>query len=510
MCLSIFSTSAMPQFIFSNTSHSDISYVSDQILFAPMYSTKTYLIDKNGDISHTWSSNYIPGVMVRWLGNGEILRTIRVDVGPGSGGGGGGVQKLKWDGTVVWDFRYNTNGVLSHHDVRVLPDGNILLIAWETKTRDEAIAAGVNPNLIFGNKLMPDHIIEVEPTGPTTGDIVWEWHVWDHLIQDYDPSKVNYGVVADHPELVDINFVTVSSGLSTDWLHTNSIDYNEEFDQILISVHNFNEIWVIDHSTTTEEAAAHNGGNSGKGGDLLYRWGNPITYRAGTLSDRQFFYQHDATWIKPEYPGEGNILIFNNGAERPDGNYSSIDEIIPPVNSTGHYYLETGSSYGPDNLFWRYTANPPESFFASCVSGAERLIDGNTIICDGVSGRFFEVTSSGTIVWQYVNPYPNQLMNDVFKIEYISTDNSQNKSDLDCEGNLGWKKVEGGSIVNGSFFVQNIGGDISFLNWRIDLFPSWGSWSFDPEYGENLNPNDGKIIVNVSVVTPDIKFKRFE
>ncbi len=147
---------------------------------------------------------------MRWLGDGTILRTIRVGVGPGGGGAGGGVQKVEWDGTVVWDFRYNTNGDLSHHDVKSLPNGNVLLIAWETKTRTEAIAAGRNPNYVSSNGFMPDHIIEVQPTGPTSGTIVWEWHVWDHLIQDYDSSKANYGVVGDHPELVDINYVTSS------------------------------------------------------------------------------------------------------------------------------------------------------------------------------------------------------------------------------------------------------------------------------------------------------------
>ena len=184
--------------------------ITGQILFAPMDSTITYLIDNTGAVNHTWSSNYLPGVGVRWLGNGTILRTIRVGVGPGTGGAGGGVQKVAWDGTVVWDFRYNTNGHLSHHDVKPLPNGNVLLIAWETKTRDEAIAAGRNPNYVSSNGLYPDHIIEVQPTGPTSGTIVWEWHVWDHLIQDYDSSKANYGVVGDHPELVDINYGTSS------------------------------------------------------------------------------------------------------------------------------------------------------------------------------------------------------------------------------------------------------------------------------------------------------------
>jgi len=229
-----------------------------------MWSSTTYLIDSNGTINHIWSSSFLPGAAVWWPGDGTVLRTIRVGAGPGSGGSGGGVQKIQWDGMVDWDYRYNTNGRLSHHDVKSLPNGNVLLIAWETKKRAEAIAAGRNPDYVGNQGLMPDHIIEVQPTGPTSGTIVWEWHVWDHLIQDNDQTKDNYGVVGDHPELIDINY-----GYTTaDWLHTNSVDYNEEFDQILLSVHTFNEIWVIDHSTTTEEAAGHTGGTSGNGAGI--------------------------------------------------------------------------------------------------------------------------------------------------------------------------------------------------------------------------------------------------
>ena len=360
--------------------------IDGQILFAPIWGTTTYLIDNTGTVNHSWSSSFFPGVSVWWLGEGTILRTIRVGVGPGSGGAGGGVQKILWDGTVVWDFRYNTDDVLSHHDVKSLPNGNILLIAWETKTRAEAIAAGRNPNNVTNFGFIIDHIIEVQPTGLTSGEIVWEWHVWDHLIQDYDSSKENYGVVGDHPELVDINFVPSTK---SDWMHTNSIDYNQEFDQIMISVNNFNEIWVIDHSTTTEEASGHTGGNSGKCGDLLYRWGNPQAYRIGTINDRKLFAQHDATWIKSNYPGEGNILIFNNGVSR---GYSSVDEIVPPVDDNGEYYLEPGSAYGPETQIWRYTASPPTSFFAGHLSGVQRLSSGNTLICNGEIGEIFEVT----------------------------------------------------------------------------------------------------------------------
>jgi hypothetical protein len=484
--------------------------IDGQILFAPMNSGTTYLINTNGVVNHTWSSTYLPGEAVRWLGDGTILRTIKIGFAGGAGGAGGGVQKVRWDGTIEWDFRYNTDGLLTHHDIMPLSNGNILMIAWETKTPAEAIAAGRNPNHISSSGFMPDHIIEVQPTGPTNGDIVWEWHAWDHLVQDYDPSKVNYGVVADHPELIDVNY---APSFGTDWLHTNSIDYNAQFDQILISVHNFNEIWIIDHSTTTEEAAGHTGGNSGKGGDLLYRWGNPAAYRAGSMNNQKFYGQHDATWIKNGCPGTGDILVFNNGVNRPGGWYSTVDEIIPPVDDDGNYYLESGMSYGPEAQTWIYIADPPQNLNAGIVSGAERLPSGDTLICDGVGGHFFEVTSEGTTVWEYTNPYPNPAMNNVFKIVYIPPEQppEPNIPNLDCTGSLAWNDVTPGATVIGTFQVKNIGDSGSSLNWTINTsMLNWGTWSFNPASGTELTPEDGAVDVQVTVIAPDEADADFE
>ena len=254
-------------------------------------------------------------------------------------------------GTETILYRNNSPDILREIYLHLYP--NAFKDANSTIAK-EAKAAGCNPQIQGNSGLRPDCIIEVKPTGTTTGEIVWEWHVWDHLIQDHDPSKANYGDVAAHPQLIDLNYVASwveqlprkeldklrslgylgSSGKGHRgpkdplWTHTNSVAYHAELDQIVLSVRGFNEIWIIDHSTTTQEAASHRGGRSGKGGDLLYRWGNPQAYRAGTDKDQQLFGQHDAHWIPPGLPGEGHVLLFNKGYRRPQGSYSSVDEPV--------------------------------------------------------------------------------------------------------------------------------------------------------------------------------------
>jgi len=397
------------------------SWVADEsyngyTLYSPMMSMTTFLIDNNGTVSHTWNSSYKPALAVYLLENGDILRTALAHLNSRFWGGGigGCVEMIDWNGTPVWWFNYTTDQHCLHHDVKMLPNGNILMIAWEYKSGEEAIAMGRNPDTLPMGMLWPDHLIEVKPLGRSGGVIVWEWHLWDHLIQDFDSSKKNYGVVWDHPELVDINY---GGKILADWTHINSVDYNAQYDQILLSVLEFNEILVIDHSTTTEEAAGHNGGRYGKGGDLLYRWGNPQVYRMGDASDQKLFNQHDAEWIKPGLPGAGNILIFNNGHGKPGAQYSSVDEIVSPVDGNGFYAREPGSPFGPEAPQWNYTASVPTDFYAINLGSAQRLPNGNTLICDGPHGRFFEVTEKKEVVWEFTNQVPDPLYSHVFKIQ---------------------------------------------------------------------------------------------
>lgn len=375
----------------------------------------TFLIDMDGNVVNTWDCDVQVGYSAYMLKNGIVCRSARDPDHPLPGGGGncGFIQKIDWDGNILWEYKYSSADYLAHHDITPMPNGNVILIAWERKTKSEAIAAGRDPEKLK-EELWPDHVIEVEQTGPTSGKIVWEWHFWDHLIQDYDPQKDNYGVVEDHPELLDINFTASGNmGSGADWLHINGIDYHEELDQVVVSSHWLDEIYVIDHSTSTEEAAGHKGGRYGKGGDILYRWGNPQAYNRGTSSDRKLYVTHDAHWIQPGLPGagDGNIMIYNNGSRRPPDNIdaSSIDVITPPRDENGNYIIASDSPFGPEELSWIYIAPDPTAFYSNHLGSAQRLPNGNTLICESTKAHLFEIDSTGEIVWEYQHRQQNDI-----------------------------------------------------------------------------------------------------
>ncbi len=425
-------------------------------LFTPMHHTVTYLIDNNGKVVNYWKSNYKPGLTAYLLENGNLLRACFAGRSREEGGGGR-IEEYDWDGNLIWEFDFNSDQYLLHHDFEPLPNGNVLAIAYEEKSNEEAMAAGFTPDMLT-RQMFPDFIIEIEKNGKKGGNIVWEWHAWDHLVQDVSPGKLNYGDPFVHPELIDISSrswevrdkllkdfgleKTATPGIdngrrkgAASWNHLNSIDYNPRLDRILVSSRGHNEIWIIDHSTTIEEAASHSGGKYGRGGDLLYRWGNPVAYKRGSESDQKFFQQHDAQWIKDGSPGAGNIIIFNNGTTR---GHSSIDEIKPPIDSEGNYVISSNKPFGPINQTWIYKAKESKDFFSKAISGTQRLPNGNTLIVEGSNGTFFEVTPDKEIVWKYICPVDNigpmhqgevaanaareNMYNSVFKIRKYAPD----------------------------------------------------------------------------------------
>ncbi|WP_405301551.1 aryl-sulfate sulfotransferase [Kordia sp.] len=372
-------------------------------LYAPAGHTETYLINNCGEIVNQWTSTVAPGNAVYLLENGNLLRAGRIsnpDIN--FGGVGGKVELFDWDGNLLWEYTYSSTTVSQHHDVFPMPNGNILMLAVSTMTEAEALQAGRDPNDITQGKLFNEQILELEPVGANGANVVWEWNVNDHLIQDLDPTKDNFGVVEDNPQLLDINFLGGSAG-NANWLHFNSIQYDERLDQIVISSRLLSEIYIIDHSTTTTQAATNTGGARGKGGNFLYRWGNPQAYKRGTPSDQKLFGQHYPHFIADGLDDERKIIVFNNGLTRLPS-VSQIDIISPPEDSDGVYSYTPGAAYGPTNTDYTYKAIVETDFYSRILSSAQRLPNGNTLICDGDDGYFFEITPSEEIVWEYINP----------------------------------------------------------------------------------------------------------
>jgi len=374
-------------------------------LVFPHGQSNVYLLNNCGEIVHLWegNQNFNPGNSVYLLENGNLVkckraRTSTINDPIWAGGGGETVEIRTWENELLDSFTLNNASFRLHHDVAPMPNGNILMIAWENKSYEEAIAAGRDTALIPQDKVWSEVILE---WNPELDNIVWKWHAWDHLIQNYDSNQANFGQPGNHPELINLNYDEHAG--HPDWLHINAIDYNPVLDQIVLSVPYFNEFWIIDHSTTIEEAASHRGGESGNGGDLLYRWGNPQAYNRGVEADQKLFFQHDVHWVNPNAKlGEndfGKIALFNNRLP----NDQSSGNIISTLKE-GTYQFEN-SVFSP-STFERIVLYPRENIraFSNSLSSAQFLPNGNALLLAGRWGFAYEITPQKEIVWEYIVP----------------------------------------------------------------------------------------------------------
>lgn len=368
--------------------------------------TKSYLINNCGQVINEWESSFPPGNAVYLLPNGNLLRAGGED-GKSNilfGGQGGIVELFNWEGTVIWSYSFNDNLQRQHHDIYPLENGNILVLIAESWSKDDAILNGRDPSKITEERLYNEKIIEVKPIGNNDIQIVWEWSFNDHLIQDFDFTKLNFGDVSKSPNKLDINFLNGNS-TSANWLHINSIQFDSNLNQIILSSRNLSEIFIIDHSTTTEEAATSSGGTYEKGGDILYRWGNPQSYKQGTENDRILFGQHHPHYIPEGFDNEGKIILFNNGNGR-DPDYSEV-YIINPPETNGVYSYTDNTAYAPEipsYVYSQFEEGLTSNFYSHIVSGAQVLPNGNILICEGIKGNFFEINKNKEIVWNYKNP----------------------------------------------------------------------------------------------------------
>ena len=305
-------------------------------LVSPVSSTDTLLFDDQGVLVHTWPSQHKPGMAAYVRANGNLLRSIVTAEGPS--GVGGGIQECTIDGQLVWDYRLDSDELLAHHDIEPLPNGNVLAVAWESLSRDAALAAGRDPKRLR-ELTRPDRIVEVRPTGRTSGEIVWSWRALDQAE-------------------IDINYPPERT--SGELHHINGIDYDATYDWIVVAACFQDELWVIDKSS----------------GQLVFRFGNPAAAGRATENERALFFPHAPRFV-PQEEGPPHLLVFNNRAKP----RSEVLEITLPTGKTT----------------WSYSG---EGFDSDYMASAERLPGGNTLVCSSMQLRVFEVDPAGDIVWE--------------------------------------------------------------------------------------------------------------
>jgi len=397
----------------------------------------TYLIDNCGEVVHSWDRTGGLFTNPKLLENGHILYTTNT-----------ALSELTWDGEIANNisvFQNGIEGLTFRYEVVKLDNGNYLSVGRLSKSEEELDDLGFDLNLY--NPSQTDVVVEVDSA---TGNVVWLWDIADHMIQARDSTKGNFGSISDHPELLDADAISRFDWINEESFMINGMDYNPELDQIALSVRKMSEVVIIDHSTTTEEASGSTGGNSGKGGDILYRWGNPQNYNRGTEADRFLFFQHNPKWIL-EGPHKNKISCYNNGLNRPNtafsDRYSEAPIIATSVGADGEYELPNEGPFMPDTPDAIISGNNPTGlFYSPYTSGAQHFTNGNVFITEGINARLLEINTEGEVVWEYKAPVNDYLfratkyesIHPAFEILGIYTLCAKN---LSCHQTLVTKKV---------------------------------------------------------------------
>lgn len=371
------------------------------VLFAGQ-DKKTHLIDLNGNEVHQWPYDAFPPVLIdpQLAGGkkGHVLLQTSGNTGGRANGGTQALAELDWDGKVVWKWggaqvqdAYSGNGtatdaggygasIRQHHDWRRLPNGNTLILINY-----------VRPVTGFkAEKLLEDGIIEVSPRG----DVVWKWDAFDHF-DEFGFSEASLKLIR---EAVSRNDKTQA----LDYLHFNNMSVvgpNKWFDagdqrfhpdNVLVASREANFMAIISKKT----------------GKVVWRIGPDFDQPSTGSNNKlprpvdQIVGQHDAHIIPPGLPGAGNLLVFDNQGE---AGYPRVPVGTQPRSRV----LEIDPV--KKEIVWQYTGTdsgrPAYTFYSSYISSARRLPNGNTLIDEGMNGRFFQITAKGDIVWEYVSPY---------------------------------------------------------------------------------------------------------
>lgn len=332
----------------------------------------------NGNIVYTWPKGVVGGQGRAYLlTNGNLITFAGKYRPPPEERSCGWVVELDWEGNLIRKL-IPPKGLSAHHHFQRLDNARTFVIAAED-IPDEYRAKIEDP--IYRNRRFEsDAVLEFDENGK----IVWEWHAYQYFDvnqltgQDFYPFDY-------YPEYYTVDkSIMTSEGRHTetyynncsDWTHINTvtiIPQNKWYDggdkrfkpgNVLINPRNFNRMYIIDKESK----------------DIVwYYTGNFM----GGLA-----HPHDPYMIPNGFPGAGNILIFDNGIMgtlTAHCGRSAVLEVNPVIKQVVWYYM------------------PGKTFFSQYKGVAQRLPNGNTLICESNTGRYFEVTPEKEIVWEYVD-----------------------------------------------------------------------------------------------------------
>lgn len=328
-----------------------------------------YLYDMDKKLIHTWTASKPIQFCADLLKDSSVIVALDASVNFKYNAGAGTYSRLQiinWNNEVTWDFTCGNSEYIPHHDIEPV---------YRTNDPNEKPSFLIPCYTQWGDK-----IVELKPNGKNTAEAVWEWFASDHL------CKSNCIDITDL--LNEYGGGKGSFNMKADAMHTNNLSYNRRLDQIVISCKGYNELLVIDHSTTTEEAKTPSGGKSGKGGSILYRWGYPSNYISDT-SNNIFSGQHHCCWVPDTMPGTnltvpggGNFMAVNNGRK------CAVEISNPSVD--GNYTRSSGKPFDPVSLSWSYT----DTDIQVNEGSIQKLPNNNYLICSGGTSLIGQSSSS--------------------------------------------------------------------------------------------------------------------
>jgi hypothetical protein len=388
-------------------------------LFSELFRNDSYLIDNCGRIINEWKPSQVNGLSSELLPNGNLVRGVKANGSiisqPSTGGA---IEIRNWEDEQLWYYEEVDSDYIQHHDFTILPNGNIMFLGWELIYVEEQYALGKDSANVVNPVFWGEYIKEIKPVG-NGAEVVWEWHLKDHFVQDINDTLENYGIIAESPHNLDINLPWNPLQFDiVDPYHANALDYNPIRDEVVINMRSIGELWILDHSTTIDEAASDEGGNSGLGGSILFRWGNPAIYQQENAeSDWKLYGSHGTNFINEGLPDQGKIIFFNNGLFRPDGEYSTIEILEPALDVSGSYYLDANGQFAIEEHKIVYGSD--KSLKSDYISNAHQTTNGNIFINEGDRGRLLEVDQEENIIWEYKVPFSqgfplNQSDNNAF------------------------------------------------------------------------------------------------